>query len=70
MNKNALQAVIKLNGDTQEALARHLGMTSATLSNKINGGSVFNQTEIEGIVLRYHLTAEQIQSIFFASTVN
>lgn len=70
MVKNELKAVMALNGDTQGMLADAIGITRMALSNKINGKSVFTQPEIEKTALRYKLSAEDIQRIFFASTVN
>ena len=70
MIKQALRAAMALNGDRQEDLAKALEMQPATLSNKINGLSIFTQPEIEKIAIRYKLSAEEIQKIFFANTVN
>lgn len=70
MVKQELRAVIIRYGDRQEDLAAELGITPATLSKKMNGESVFTQPEIEIIALRYKLSAEDIQKIFFANTVN
>ena len=70
MQKEELKAVMIINKDRQEDLAEALGMTPGTLSDKLNGKSVFRQDEIEAIVLRYKLNAEDIQRIFFAKTVN
>lgn len=70
MVKQELRAVMVKNGDRQEDLAAALDVTPATLSKKMNGESVFTQPEIEIIAIRYKLTAEDIQRIFFANTVN
>lgn len=70
MVKQELRAIIVRNGECQEDLAAALGITPGTLSKKMNGDSVFTQPEIENIALRYQLTAEDIQRIFFANTVN
>jgi len=69
MLKRELKAVMTRFGDRQEDLAAYLGITGGTLSSKINGNTSFTQPEIEKIALRYELTAEDIQRIFFASTV-
>lgn len=69
MKKEELKAVMILNKDRQEDLAEALKMTPGTLSDKLNGKSVFRQDEIEAIALRYKLNAEEIQRIFFAKTV-
>ena len=70
MVKQELKSVMVKNGDRQEDLAAALDMQPGTFSKKINGESVFTQPEIENIALRYKLTAEDIQRIFFANTVN
>jgi len=67
MVKQELRAVMIRFGDRQEDLAAALGIAPATLSKKMNGESVFTQPEIEIIALRYKLTAEDIQRIFFCS---
>lgn len=69
MIKRELKAVMARFGDRQEDLAAYLHVTRGTLSSKINGNTAFTQPEIEKIALRYELTAEDIQRIFFASTV-
>lgn len=70
MSKNELKAVMIRYGDRQEDLAAAIDMTPGTLSDKINGKTQFKQDEIAAIALRYKLTAEDIQRIFFAKTVN
>lgn len=69
MVKNELKAVMALHGDRQADLAAYLGKTEQTMSAKINGGSEFDRSEIELIAIRYKLSAEEIQRIFFAKTV-
>ena len=68
MNKNELKAVMARHGDRQEDLAAALGISSAVLSTRINGTIPFRQPEIEKIIVRYNLNAEDIQKIFFAQT--
>ena len=71
MNKNMLISKMKLFGDTQETLAKALDMSLTTLNAKINetNGSEFWQHEITAIKIRYHLTAEEVDMIFFANKV-
>lgn len=68
MNMRKLFGVMREYGDTQESLADALGITRATLNNKIHGrnGSSFNQPEIATIRARYSLKAEEVESIFFS----
>lgn len=69
MIKQELKAVMARFGDRQEDLAAYLEIAPPTLSDKINGKTSFRREEIEAIALRYSLTAEEIQRIFFAKTV-
>lgn len=67
MNKNLLRYYMALNGDTNKELAALLGCTEQSVSGKINEkGTEFKQGEIAKIRDRYHLSAEQIEAIFFA----
>ena len=69
VNKAEFRAEMVRHGDRQEDLAKALGMSVTTLSLKINNERAFTAPEIELIALRYKLTAEAIQRIFFALTV-
>ena len=62
-----LKSVMVLHGDTQEALAEYLEISSPTLSLKMNetNGAEFTQGEIKKIINRYDLTEEQTMKIFF-----
>ena len=67
MNKELLRSIMVLFGDTNKTLADFLGITEQSLSNKINeNGTEFKQSEIRRIKIRYNLTAEQVDLIFFA----
>jgi hypothetical protein len=68
INKQELKAVLARHGDRQEDLAIALDMSVSALNMRINGSIPFRQPEIEKIALRYKLTAEDIQRIFFAQT--
>lgn len=68
MNKQELKAEITRHGDRQEDLAKAIDMSPAALSARINGITPFTQPEIELIAIRYNLSAEDIQRIFFAQT--
>ena len=68
MNKKLFRSIMLLNGDTNETLAKFLGISAASVSNKINeNGTEFKQGQIAAIKDRYSLTAEQVEDIFFAS---
>lgn len=65
MKTSKLKGKLVENGDTYERLAAALGITSKTLSFKINGQSEFNRDEIQGIIKRYNLSASEVLDIFF-----
>lgn len=69
MSKQELKAVMVRYGDRQEDLAKALNMSERALSDKINGKVDFWRAEIEAIALRYKLTTEDVQRIFFANIV-
>lgn len=67
MNGALLKSIMVLNGDTVRDLAKYLGKTPQSISDKINErGTEFKQGEIALIKERYKLSAEQVESIFFA----
>ena len=72
MNKNKLEAVMKLHGDTGTTLSQHLGMARGTFSIKLNGtnGAEFTQGEIMKIKSKYDLNSEQLSDIFFTKEVS
>lgn len=69
VNKNMFVSKMKLFGDTQETLATALGISLSRLNAKINetDGAEFRQSEICFFRLRWHLTPEEVDQIFFAS---
>lgn len=70
MNSNSLKAVIVKNGDTQTELAEAMGIPASALSQRINGIIDFRRNEINFIKNRYHLTAEEVDQIFFEEVVS
>ena len=67
MNKALLRSVMALHGDTNKDLADYLGISEQSLSKKINENETeFKQGEIKQIKVRYNLTADQVDLIFFA----
>ncbi len=60
---------MKLHGDTQQMLADAIGISIQSLNAKINGtnGADFNVSEIRAIKIRYDLSAEAIDNIFFCT---
>ncbi len=71
LNKNKLESVMKLNGDTGKTLSAYLGIARSTFSAKLNetNGSEFTQGEISAIKEKYNLTADDVVGIFFAKSV-
>lgn len=68
MLKQELKAEMARHEDRQEDLAKALGISTSALNLKVNETTPFRQPEIEKIALRYDLSAEDIQRIFFART--
>lgn len=52
-------------GDTQQGLAKILGITNSTMSWKMRGKSEFTQSEIKVLADRYSLTGDEIKFMFF-----
>lgn len=70
MNSNLLKATIVKNGDTQGKLAEAMGINTSCLNMRINGKTEFRGSEINFIKNRYHLSNDEINSIFFAELVS
>lgn len=67
MNGKLLRSIMVLFGDTNASLAKCLGITEQSVSNKINeNGTEFKKSEIAAIKQRYSLSDEQVISIFFS----
>jgi hypothetical protein len=58
---------MKLFDDTNESLARFIGLSRSRLSAKINSkhGAEFTQGEIQKIKDKWNLTNEEVNDIFF-----
>lgn len=72
MDKNRLESVMRLNGDTGTTLAEHLGIARSTFSAKINetNGAEFTQSEIKNIIKKYDLAPSDVVLIFFTEKVS
>lgn len=72
MNKNLLESVMRLHGDTGTTLAKYLGIARCTFSAKLNetNGAEFTQGEITKIKSKYSLTPEEVDAIFFKKKVS
>lgn len=67
MNTQLLKSKIIENGETQAQLAQAIGMSASNLNDKINGKVAFRQNDIAAIRQHYHLSAEDVDLIFFAA---
>ncbi len=66
MNSLKLRSIMALYGDTYKDIALLLGISEASVSNKINeNGTEFKQGEIAKIKDKYDLSADEIETIFF-----
>lgn len=71
MNCKLFRSLMVLHGDTNATLAEYLGLTSQSVSNKINeNGAEFKQGEIFKLKQRWNLDAEMIERIFFDEQVS
>lgn len=72
MNKLLLMSYMIRNGDTQESLAKAMNLSLSRLNAKINerSGAVFDQVEMQVIIDRYSLSADEAINIFFAKEVS
>lgn len=71
MNKNLLMSVLAKHGNNQSDLAEILGLSLSRTNAKINEtGAQFTQNEIATIKAHYHLTAKEVDEIFFAPKVS
>lgn len=67
MNGKLLRSIMVLHGDSGRSLAQYLGLSEASVNNKIaENGTEFKQSEIAMIRARYNLTDEQVTQIFFS----
>lgn len=65
MNKQLLKAKMAENGETQTQLAAAMGIGASNLSDRINSKVPFRQDEIAFIRNHYHLSAQEVDRIFF-----
>lgn len=67
MNVVELKKVMLDNGDNNRSLAEFLNVKQSTFSSKLHEkGAAFRKSEIQMIINRYDLDAEQIKNIFFS----
>jgi transcriptional regulator with XRE-family HTH domain len=61
----ALKGRIRESDSNYRELARRVGMSPTTLSDKINGYSVFDTEEVNRIVRELHIDPHEIIKFFF-----
>lgn len=65
VKRNLFNSKMALFDDNLTTLADHLGISRQTLTSKLDNKSDFTQSEIKKIVVRYDLTPEEMDQIFF-----
>ena len=72
MNKKLYRSKMALFGDTNSTIAKVLGISPQRNSAKVNGthGAEYTSREIAILKVRWKLTAEEVDSIFFADAVS
>ncbi|MBQ8616547.1 MAG: XRE family transcriptional regulator [Clostridia bacterium] len=72
MNAKLLRSKMVLFGDTNATLAEVLNISAQRFSAKLNetNGAEFNKSEIGKIKVRYDLTPEEVDAIFFCLKVS
>ena len=64
---NRLKGVMAENEMSQAVIADKLGISEASISRKIKGETEFNRNEIKMIKVLFNLSADEVDSIFFAA---
>ena len=67
MNSLEMKVAMKRHEDTQEKLAKALGLKISGVSARINGKLDFRASEIAKIRERYNLSNDELVQIFFTS---
>lgn len=71
MNKEEFKIRMIRSNDTNKSLSKLLGISETTLTRKINENrSQFYRAEIEKLKKYWNLTNEEVDLIFFKSTVS
>lgn len=66
VNSEMLNGIIRESGLKREVVARRLGMSTTSLSSKVEGRTAFKSDEIESLMLLFNLSMAQIFDIFFS----
>ena len=68
MNSNLLKSEMVKVGHTNKDLADLLGLSEATIYNRLSGKNPFTQNEIMLIKETYHLSAQDVDAIFMGGS--
>jgi transposase len=66
LNEKLFRARIVAEGMSTEDVAKVIGCNVGTLYRKLNGTSDFTRNEIQLFKAAFHLSAEEVEQIFFA----
>ena len=70
MNKNKLLSLARAVGDNQNKIAKFLGITPQTLSNKLRGIYPFTLEEVTLLKKRYNINNDNVVNIFLGGGDN
>ena len=65
MPKRTVRGLLIDSGDTVREVAAYLHITPEVMSRKLSGKSDWKQREIKALIIRYHLSADDVMEIFF-----
>lgn len=65
VDKRLLKSIMVANGDTANELAEYLKISSNSMSGRMNGKIPFKPNEIAAIIVRYGLSSDVMERIFF-----
>lgn len=65
MNTKEFKSVMARNEDTQEQLAKAVGIQLSGINARINGNIQWRASEIGAVIRRYKLTPAETMKIFF-----
>lgn len=68
LNKRLFKSTMMLHEDTNISVSRIIGISPQRVSAKINAlrGAEFTQSEIEKLKIKWSLTPDEVDAIFFA----
>lgn len=70
MNSQLLKSKMVEFGDTQSELAAAIGISASNFNDKVNGKVSFRQSDIATIRSRFHLSAAEVDLIFFGAPLS